>query len=612
MKRLFRQQALLIVVALVLFFTSLGRCGLFDNGESTMAGGVAAMVRAGDWIVPTFNGVPETGYPILAYWFMRISFQIFGINEFAARLPSSVLSVGTALLAYHLGSKLYSPAIGFLAGIIFCTCLAISAFGRAATPESTQIFFETLALTCYVWIVAWQRKGHFNSDPAAEDVSASNEQPASTDQGDEVVSAARRKQNLMVPATWQLAAPMYVAMGLATLAKGPTGFGLPCVTILIFLLISVRNEELEQELLKAPSGAWWRRGIMTISQILRPRAILEVSRNLHLLIGIGIVAAIALPWYLAVGALTSGTWIQKFLWSPIVDRVIGLQGGLIWLPIYAIYVPVVILACCFPWAVFLPTAIYQLRERLDDDEPWSESDRLLSCWLGVWAIDFLLFGAELPNSALRILPAAALILARYLHDWEREEGDTGAYSFNLCCKALGASGIVMILGFYIAAYLYFWGEEWLGLIGAVPLIGAYVAIKFLDNDQRRKVVQTVVVTAVITAVLIVDVAPSRIRRFQDSPQFLADARRFAESNDVNLATYQYFEPSLVFYTGKNVLVLNTSREVADFMSGHRHAFVVTRASKHNELRDDLQSNVGELSRRRNFLGREELILLGHQ
>ena len=107
--------------------------------------------------------------------------------------------------------------------------------------------------------------------------------------------------------------------------------------------------------------------------------------------------------------------------------------------------------------------------------------RLLDCRLGD---PLLLLGTSLPNSVLRICPAVALILARYFHYWEREEGDSGAYSFNLCCKALGAVGVIMIVGFYITAYLYFSGEEWIGLIGVVPQIGAFVAIKFLDGDHR--------------------------------------------------------------------------------------------------------------------------------
>ena len=107
-------------------------------------------------------------------------------------------------------------------------------------------------------------------------------------------------------------------------------------------------------------------------------------------------------------------------------------------------------------------------------------------------------------------------------------------------------------------------------------------------------------------------APVQIRPYQDSPIFVADARRLAGSSEIDIATFDYFEPSLVFYVGKPVPKLETANEVADFISSRPHAYVITKASRHNELRDVLVGDVDELSRHRNFLGRQELILLGRK
>src|SRR5262249_38511639 len=158
---------------------------------------------------------------------------------------------------------------------------------------------------------------------------------------------------------------------------------------------------------------------------------------------------------------------------------------------------------------------------------------------------------------------------------------------NVCCKALMIAGGLMMLGFYIAAYLYFPSEEWLALIGIVPAIAAFLAIKFLDREQRERSIQSLTVASVIMAFLISAIASSRIGRFQDSPQFMADIRRLGATADVRVATYDYFEPSIVYYAGQTVHRLNTPREVADFMSSHRNAFVITRPSRENELRDEI-------------------------
>ena len=177
---------------------------------------------------------------------------------------------------------------------------------------------------------------------------------------------------------------------------------------------------------------------------------------------------------------------------------------------------------------------------------------------------------------------------------------------------MGIVGILMVIGVYIASFLLFEQDQWLGLIGFIPLIGAFVAIKFLDQEQRQRVLQTLGITAILLAILIVAIAPARIHRYQDSPQFIADARKFAGRAEIEIGTYRYFQPSIVFYTGKRITVLQTPREVADFLADHPYGYVITRADVHNELRDDLPINVSELSRHRNFLKRDELILLGRQ
>jgi len=617
MMLLLRHQALLVLVAGLLFFVNLGSYGLFNDDESRNAACGAEMYRRGAWIVPTFNGDLKTDQPIFVYWLMLISFRLFGVSEFSARLASSVLAVGTTLLTYHLGRKLCSSRVGYLAAIVLCTCLLFSAYGRAATPDLTVVFFVTMAFTSYVWIVARQRGGNFNGlkipnvkAPESDAGNASPEVDAPVDGGTVAVSTIRPQLKPLVPATWQLASPMFAAMGLGVLATGLVGVVLPCAAILLFLLISLRRDDVDNGMLKRPEGSRWRRSFVVTAQVLRPRQILEASLGLKLLTGTAIVAAIAVPWYLTIGIVTHGVWPGEFFRNRL-EQMVSFRGGHNGFPLYPLYHLVVIHFCFFPWSVFLPVAIYQLWQRMtDDDATWRQSDLLVACWTGVWFVFYSLIGTKLPSDLLPMYPAMALILARYFYDWEWDEVDSGVYSFNICCKALGIAGGVMILGLCVAAYLYFSSQQWIALIGVIPVIGAFVAIRFLDREQRPGVIQTLVVTACMLAILLIGIAPATISSHQDSPIFVADAQRFAGSKDIDLATYDYFEPNLVYYVGKPVHKLDTARDVADFISSHPHAYVITRASKHNDLRDELRGDVGELSRHRNFLGREELILLG--
>ena len=168
----------------------------------------------------------------------------------------------------------------------------------------------------------------------------------------------------------------------------------------------------------------------------------------------------------------------------------------------------------------------------------------------------------------------------------------------------------MTLGIYIATYLYFPSEQWLAGIGLIPVIGAIVAIKLVEQEQRKNALRLLVATALLLAFLLVGVAAPRMHAYQDSSLFIAEAKQRAKSAEVEIATFRYFEPSVVFYAGKPIQTLGSAREVADFLASHNNGFVITKATDLNELREELLSNVSELSRRRNFMHGRELILLG--
>jgi 4-amino-4-deoxy-L-arabinose transferase-like glycosyltransferase len=143
------------------FFTNLGGPRLWDDDEPRNATCAREMLARGDWIVPTFNSELRTDKPALLYWLMMGSYSLFGATEFAARFPSALLAVGTALMTYHLGRLLFRPQVGLWAGMIMATNLMFAVSARAATPDSTLIFFTTLALLIYVWSMTGGREGAF-------------------------------------------------------------------------------------------------------------------------------------------------------------------------------------------------------------------------------------------------------------------------------------------------------------------------------------------------------------------------------------------------------------------------------------------------------------------
>ena len=77
-----------IAAVALMRFVSLGLYPLIDTTEARYAEMARKMVELGDWVTPWYDyGVPFLAKPPLSTWITAASFELFGVNEFAARLP---------------------------------------------------------------------------------------------------------------------------------------------------------------------------------------------------------------------------------------------------------------------------------------------------------------------------------------------------------------------------------------------------------------------------------------------------------------------------------------------------------------------------------------------
>ncbi len=112
--RLWVQVASVIVIYALLVLPNLGEPSLWDMDEGVNAGCTQEMIESGTWVVPTFNSKLRTAKPILTYWIQRPFFELLGPTEWAARLPSALLGLGTMLITYDLGRRMFGPFTGWL------------------------------------------------------------------------------------------------------------------------------------------------------------------------------------------------------------------------------------------------------------------------------------------------------------------------------------------------------------------------------------------------------------------------------------------------------------------------------------------------------------------
>lgn len=90
-----------LAVLVLLRLLSLGAYPLTDNTEARYAEIGRVMASLGDWVTPWYDtGVPFWGKPPLSFWATAGSFQLFGVSEFAARLPHFLAALAVAWLMW--------------------------------------------------------------------------------------------------------------------------------------------------------------------------------------------------------------------------------------------------------------------------------------------------------------------------------------------------------------------------------------------------------------------------------------------------------------------------------------------------------------------------------
>jgi 4-amino-4-deoxy-L-arabinose transferase-like glycosyltransferase len=122
-----------LVVIILLRFALLGSYPLLGTTEPRYAELARKMLATGDWVTLwVLDGVPLWGKPPLLFWLDTISMRLFGVNEFAVRLPPFLASLATLSLLWFWPTK--SSKMPLIAGLIYIsTPVGFLATGFVAT-----------------------------------------------------------------------------------------------------------------------------------------------------------------------------------------------------------------------------------------------------------------------------------------------------------------------------------------------------------------------------------------------------------------------------------------------------------------------------------------------
>ena len=101
---------------------------------------------------------PDLSYfdhPAMTAWIIAIFTSILGDNEFAVRISSALLSLGTNLLVYESAKKLYNEKIGFYSVVVLNLTFVYNLYSTYITPDTPLLFFW--ALSFYLFLKACEK-----------------------------------------------------------------------------------------------------------------------------------------------------------------------------------------------------------------------------------------------------------------------------------------------------------------------------------------------------------------------------------------------------------------------------------------------------------------------
>jgi 4-amino-4-deoxy-L-arabinose transferase-like glycosyltransferase len=177
-------------LAATIFFFHLGTYGLWEPDEARYAEIAREMLALRNFIVPHLNYVPYIEKPPLLYWLTASSMSVFGVNEFAARLPNALAALLGVIVTYCFVARAFDRRRAILAALVLATSGLYAVMAQVLTTDMLLTAMITVAL--FAFYLQWREGGRW---------------------------------------WWTL----YIAAALATLIKGPVGVAIPFIAGVIFL-----------------------------------------------------------------------------------------------------------------------------------------------------------------------------------------------------------------------------------------------------------------------------------------------------------------------------------------------------------------------------------------
>jgi 4-amino-4-deoxy-L-arabinose transferase-like glycosyltransferase len=321
-----------------------------------------------DYVTPYINGIRFFDKPPLMYWMAAGSMHLFGIHDWAARLPLALAVLALLLSTYALGIRLFSTICpsttpdraAFYAALALATSIGPYLYTRFYIPDILLALWMTLAV--HLFLIALDR------------------------------IHSRQQQSALLPCL-----AFAAVMALNVLTKGLIGLVFPIAFVLLYLALTRQ---------------------------------LHLLLKLHLIASTAVFLVIAAPWHIlaalrnpaiplptALGLPAIGGWAWFYLYNEHIARFLSKRiphdYGLTPVWLFWLYLVLWIM----PWAIFLPSSIANQIRILRNRALAGTHEHQASVVLFLWALlilGFFTLSNRQEYYSLPALPALALMIGSIL------------------------------------------------------------------------------------------------------------------------------------------------------------------------------------------------------
>jgi len=518
---------LILGLCLITFLWRLGSIGLIDETEPLFAEAARQMVETGNWITPYFNGETRFDKPPLVYWLMAIGYQLFGVNEWAVRLPSALSAIGlTSFIFFVLARFGVSPlnptpelAQRLWGSVIGAATLALTPefiiWARTGVSDLLLTGCMGSALLCFF-------VGYVHSENTTEPP---------------FLSLGR-------PSAWYIS--FYILTALAVLAKGPVGLVLPGLIIIAFLLYQ---------------GNLW-----------------AVFKEMRVLSGFIIFLVLTVPWYVLVIVENGQNYIDSFFGYHNFQRFTNVVNDHD-APWYFYFL--VVLIGFAPLSVYLPSAIAQLqvwRRRFWQKQPRAEQLGLFAFfWFTIIFVFFTIAVTKLPSYVIPLLPAAAILVGLF---WSRYQQETPSLTLKI-------NGWVNVIFVFSLGAVFYYSPNLIGYDPAAPDLsdiyaqaglnlgataiwfgaGILIFLALVMQQYLRWIWGINLLAMLLTFVFVLQPAVFLVDQLRQKPlRELAQLEQTVRKPGEELMMIGMEKPSVAFYTQRQVIFLDQTKQAITYLN----------------------------------------------